>query len=90
MVDKAWFVYLIQAENGALYCGITTDPERRLRQHQKGQGARFFRVSAAQEMMYLESGLSRSEALSRERKIKALSRAAKLSLVAAYTGCLSV
>lgn len=90
MVDKAWFVYLVQAESGALYCGVTTDPERRFRQHQKGQGARFFRLSPAQRLVYLESGLNRSEALRRERSIKALSRAAKLDLIAASTGCLAV
>ena len=32
--DKAWFVYLVRAANGALYCGISDDPQRRFAQHQ--------------------------------------------------------
>jgi putative endonuclease len=29
----AWTVYLLECADGALYCGITTDLARRLRQH---------------------------------------------------------
>ena len=38
-----WFVYLVRTGAGALYAGISTDPERRLRQHQSGKGARALR-----------------------------------------------
>ena len=31
-VDKAWFVYLVRAQNGALYCGISDNPQRRFAQ----------------------------------------------------------
>ena len=30
---KPWFVYLVRAESGALYCGISDDPQRRFEQH---------------------------------------------------------
>ena len=39
--SKPWFVYLVRAANGALYCGISDDPQRRFAQHQAGKGARF-------------------------------------------------
>ena len=29
---KPWFVYLVRAESGALYCGISDDPQRRFEQ----------------------------------------------------------
>ena len=28
-VSKSWFVYLVRAANGSLYCGISDDPVRR-------------------------------------------------------------
>ncbi|TFW36061.1 GIY-YIG nuclease family protein, partial [Pseudomonas fluorescens] len=41
-VSKPWFVYLVRAANGSLYCGISDDPVRRFAKHQSGKGARFF------------------------------------------------
>ncbi|HEC53918.1 MAG TPA: GIY-YIG nuclease family protein, partial [Gammaproteobacteria bacterium] len=44
---KPWFVYLVRAANGSLYCGISNDPVRRFASHQSGKGARFFLSSPA-------------------------------------------
>ncbi|MEA2493711.1 MAG: putative endonuclease, partial [Thermoleophilaceae bacterium] len=35
------YVYLLRCADGSLYCGWTTDPERRLRQHQAGTASRY-------------------------------------------------
>lgn len=80
----SWQVYLVRAANGALYCGITTDPQRRLREHQQGRGARFFRSSPAQALVYLENCADKGSALRREIAIKRLTRPQKDQLVLAY------
>jgi putative endonuclease len=80
--DKAWFVYLVRAGNGALYCGISDDPRRRFAQHQRGRGARFFHSSPAVALVYTEACAGKGDALRRERAIKRLGKAAKESLVA--------
>ncbi|MGL4317164.1 MAG: GIY-YIG nuclease family protein [Pseudomonas sp.] len=80
---KPWFVYLVRAENNALYCGISDDPQRRFTQHQSGKGARFFHSSPAQALVYVEACVDKREALRRERAIKALAKAAKERLVLA-------
>lgn len=80
--DKAWFVYLVRAQNGALYCGISDDPQRRFTQHRSGKGARFFHSSPAQALVYSEACAGKGDALRRERAIKRLGKAAKESLVA--------
>ena len=72
-----WYVYLVRAANGALYCGISTDPQRRFQQHQSGKGARFFNSSPAQAMVYVEACADKGEALRREIAIKRLSKAQK-------------
>lgn len=82
-VDKAWFVYLVRAANGALYCGISDDPQRRFAQHQAGRGARFFHTSPAQTLAYVEACAGKGEALRRERAIKRLSKIAKEALILA-------
>src|SRR3954471_10601287 len=37
------YVYLLRCADGSLYCGWSTDPERRLRQHQRGTASRYTR-----------------------------------------------
>lgn len=80
---KAWFVYLVRAQNGALYCGISDDPQRRFTQHRNGKGARFFHSSPAVALVYSEACAGKGDALRRERAIKRLGKAAKEALVTA-------
>src|ERR1700742_442370 len=40
-VPAVAYVYLLRCADGSLYCGWTTDPERRLRQHQAGTASRY-------------------------------------------------
>ncbi|HBZ94627.1 MULTISPECIES: GIY-YIG nuclease family protein [unclassified Pseudomonas] len=82
-VEKAWFVYLVRAANGALYCGISDDPQRRFTQHQSGKGARFFHTSPALALAYVEACAGKGDALRRERAIKRLSKSAKEALILA-------
>ncbi|CAD5110328.1 GIY-YIG nuclease family protein [Zestomonas carbonaria] len=81
-MSKPWFVYLVRAANGALYCGISDDPARRFEQHRSGKGARFFHSSPAQALAYVEPCADKGEALRRERAIKQLNKGAKERLVA--------
>lgn len=81
-MSKGWFVYLVRAANGALYCGISDDPLRRFARHQAGKGARFFFSSPAQALVFVEASADKSAALRREREIKRLPKAAKEALVA--------
>ena len=77
-----WFVYIVEAENGHFYTGITTDLARRLTEHQTKQGgARFFHTSAAKQIIYQEPHPDRSSASKREAAIKKLSRKAKITLI---------
>lgn len=81
---KPWFVYLVRAANGSLYCGISDDPQRRFAAHQTGKGARFFYSSPAVALVYVESCANKGDALRRERAIKLLSKKAKEKLVLGY------
>jgi putative endonuclease len=78
----AAYVYLLRCADGSLYCGWTTDPERRLRQHQAGTASRYTQRRRAVEYALLMPAADRSEALREEARIKRLSRAEKLALVA--------
>ncbi len=81
--SKPWWVYMVQTQGGRLYTGITTDPERRFKEHCAGGklGARFFRSDPAWAMVYREPQKNRSTASQREAAIKKLTRSQKLALI---------
>jgi len=77
-----WFVYIAQSQRSvSVYTGMTSNPVRRLQQHNDGTGAKFTRGRGPWEIVYLEEVPDKSSALRREREIKSLSRAQKLELV---------
>lgn len=81
--QPAWQVYIILGDDGRLYTGITTDIERRWREHTQGpKGARYFRGRRPEQLCYLESHPDRSSASRREYAIKQLNRREKERLIA--------
>jgi len=77
-----WYVYVIEASNGSLYTGITTDVERRFGEHLSGKGAKYFNAGRKPlRVVHTEEAVDRSAAQIREAAIKGLSRAEKLALV---------
>lgn len=79
--NEQWEVYIVRAGNGALYTGIARDADRRFADHANGRGAKFFRVSAAREIVLREAYASRGDAQRREAEIKRMARAEKLVLI---------
>jgi putative endonuclease len=75
------YVYILRCADDSLYTGYTTDPERRLREHNAGEGAKYTRGRTPVELVYLESYDTQSAAMSREYEIKQLQRAEKTRLV---------
>jgi putative endonuclease len=75
------FVYLLRCADGTLYCGWSTDPERRLRQHLAGTASRYTRVRRPVELVWHTECADRSDAMREEARIKRLSRAEKRALI---------
>jgi putative endonuclease len=76
-----WLVYIILCSDDTFYTGITTDLQRRFDQHAAGRGAKYFRGRQPLQIVYQESGHTRSSASSRELEIKNLARAEKSILI---------
>lgn len=73
---------MIQTESGKLYTGITTNLERRFSEHEgKGRGAKFFRTSRPERIVFREKHKNRSAATIREMEIKQMTRPQKLQLI---------
>lgn len=74
-------VYVLECADGSLYTGYTTDLERRVAEHNAGDGAKYTRARTPVEVVYRERYDSKSTAMSREYEIKQHSRAEKEQLV---------
>ncbi|MEA2330444.1 MAG: putative endonuclease [Thermoleophilaceae bacterium] len=75
-------VYLLRCADDSLYCGWTTDIERRLAAHGSGTASRYTRSRRPVRLAAVISVADRSAALREEARIKRLPRAAKLALIA--------
>ncbi|MBA3815863.1 MAG: GIY-YIG nuclease family protein [Parachlamydiaceae bacterium] len=81
MIQKTWTVYIIQTYSGKLYTGITNCLEQRLKAHSsQSKGAKFFRFSPPQKIIYSEAHPNRSEASKRESAIKKMTRLEKIKI----------
>lgn len=78
------FVYILKCADGTYYTGWTTDPERRVRTHNSGKGAKYTRSRRPVELVYLEEYDDKISAQKREYAIKRLSRSEKEELIGSY------
>lgn len=80
--DQPWYVYVLTCADNSLYTGITTDLQRRVKEHNELQtGAKYTRTRRPVVLAHSELFSSRSEATKREYAIKKLGRQAKLALL---------
>lgn len=74
-------VYVLECGDGTYYTGYTTDVERRVAEHEAGDGAKYTRGRGPFDLVHVEAFETRSEALRREAAIKTLAREEKERLV---------
>ena len=76
-----YFVYILECKDGSFYTGITTDVQRRFKEHKQGKGGALTRAKKVVKILYTEQQPDRSSALKREAEIKHYPRPEKLSLI---------
>ncbi|WP_426427535.1 GIY-YIG nuclease family protein [Staphylococcus equorum] len=75
------YIYIVKCKDGSLYTGYAKDIEKRVKKHNKGQGAKYTKIRRPVELVYQEMFDTKSEALKREYEIKTYSRQQKLVLI---------
>ena len=78
------FVYIVECTDGTLYTGWAMDVQARVKVHNAGRGARYTRSRRPVRLRYWERHPDRAAAMRRERQLKRLPRAKKLSLIDAF------
>jgi len=73
-------VYILKCSNGAYYCGVAKDLEKRLDVHRSGKGSKYVRANMPFEVVYTRIFENKVEAMKEEARIKNLKRKDKESL----------
>ncbi|PIQ81933.1 MAG: endonuclease [Candidatus Omnitrophica bacterium CG11_big_fil_rev_8_21_14_0_20_64_10] len=72
---------MVRCADGALYSGVTTDLDRRLREHNAGRGSACTRARRPVRLVYRKRCVGRGSALRQEAGLKRLSRRKKEGLL---------
>ena len=78
-----YYLYILKCSDKTLYTGITTDPKRRIHEHNNSNklGAKYTRARRPVKLVYTKKYTTRSEATKEEIRIKKLSRKQKELLI---------
>jgi len=78
---KKGYVYILRCANDSFYTGSTIDLDRRLRQHQQGEGAKHTKKYLPVALVYYQEFPTIQEAFRREKQIQGWSHAKKQALI---------
>lgn len=79
---KPWFVYIAEAKTGRYYVGITTEPDRRIQDHNAGRGSVLAKTQGPFTLRYTSPPLpDQSTARKHEIWMKTWNRAKKMQLI---------
>lgn len=77
-MDKPWFVYILECQDGSYYTGITNDVEKRMKIHQSGKGSKYVKQKGFKHLIATKACENKSDACKEEYRIKQLPRSEKL------------
>jgi len=82
VINKKWYVYIVECSDGSFYTGITVDVDRRILEHNYSfRAAKYTRSRRPVSLKLKITVGSQSEALKLENKIKKMSRKNKINLM---------
>ena len=76
-----WTLYIVECSDGTLYAGVTSNLEKRLRNHNSRKGGRYTKGRAPVILKHTEEHRTKSKAMKREQQIKGWTRAKKMALM---------
>ncbi len=87
--DIRWHIYIVECSDGTYYTGITTDVERRVREHNgTARAAAYTRSRRPVTLRWADGPYDRSKALRIEREIKQGGRRGKEQMIRSTDVCL--
>ena len=82
--DKDWYFFIVRCRDNSLYSGIATDVDDRVREHNRGTGAKYTSGRRPVTLVYSEKFHNASQARKREWQIKNWSKVKKEQLILGF------
>jgi predicted GIY-YIG superfamily endonuclease len=79
------YMYILECSNGQYYTGSTKDLDKRLAEHQAGEGSNFTKKHLPVKLVYYEIFQRIDEAFYREKQVQGWSRKKKHALISGVT-----
>ena len=76
-----YYCYIVECADGTYYTGWAIDPEKRVKIHNRGRGAKYTKMRLPVKLVYVEEQPDRVTAMKRERAIKKMTREKKQKLI---------
>ena len=85
-----YHLYILRCSDNSLYCGMTTNLEKRLKEHNSktSKGAKYLRAKKPVVIVYTETYTDIKTAMQREYEIKQWTKAKKEALITGDFGIL--
>jgi len=77
-MEKLWFVYIIECQDGSFYTGVTNDLKKRMKTQAEGKGSKYVRHKKFKCLLKSKECKNRSDAQKAECQIKQLPKNKKL------------
>ncbi|KKR03804.1 MAG: putative endonuclease [Parcubacteria group bacterium GW2011_GWF2_39_13b] len=81
MLNKKWFIYILECEDNSLYTGYSSNAKKRFLTHCSGKGAKYTKSHKPRKILYIEKHNTKIEAMKKERQIKEWPRKKKLNFI---------
>ena len=77
-MEKSWYVYILECEDGSYYTGVTNDVDARMKAHAEGRGSKYVYQKGFGKLLRTKLCKDKSDACKCEYAIKKLPRNEKL------------
>ena len=77
-MEKQWYVYILECQDGSFYTGVTTDVDARMKAHAEGKGSKYVYQKGFRKLLRAKSCKDKSDACKCECEIKKLQKKDKL------------
>ena len=81
---KDWLVYLVECNDGSIYCGATNNITKRVEAHNDGRGSKYTRSRLPVTLMIASRAMTKREALKLEYRVKQQKASAKVDYLKNY------